>query len=153
VGSTGRPETHDYLTSLGVRRIVDRQELAEVPKRPLDKERWVGCVDAVGGGTLAHVLTEMAYGRSVAAVGLAGGNKLDTTVIPFLLRGINLLGIDSVMCPTERRQRAWQRLTRDLPLTLLDAMTGEATLAELPAQADAILKGGVRGRLVIDVNA
>ncbi|MGF1610953.1 MAG: MDR family oxidoreductase [Kiloniellales bacterium] len=153
VGSTGRPETHGYLTSLGVSRIVDRQDLAEPPKRPLDKERWVGCIDAVGGSTLAHVLTEMAYGRSVAAVGLAGGNKLDTTVIPFLLRGVNLLGIDSVMCPMERRGRAWQRLTSDLPLDLLDAMTSEAGLAELPAVADQILKGAVRGRLVVDVNA
>ena len=152
-GSTGRAETHDYLKSLGVATIVDRAELAEAPGRPLDKERWAGCIDAVGGTTLASVLTQMAYHGSVAAVGLAGGNKLETTVIPFLLRGVNLLGIDSVMCPIERRKTAWQRLTGDLPLEHLDAMTSVSGLGDLPALADDILKGQVRGRTVIDVNA
>ena len=152
-GSTGRAETHDYLKSLGVATIVDRAELAEAPGRPLDKERWAGCIDAVGGTTLASVLTQMAYRGSVAAVGLAGGNKLETTVIPFLLRGVNLLGIDSVMCPIERRKTAWQRLTGDLPLEHLDAMTSVSGLGDLPGLADDILKGQVRGRTVIDVNA
>ena len=152
-GSTGRAETHDYLKSLGVTTIVDRAELAEPPSRPLDKERWAGCIDAVGGTTLATALTQMAYRGSVAAVGLAGGNKLETTVIPFLLRGVNLLGIDSVMCPIDRRKTAWQRLTSDLPLEHLDAMTSLSGLGDLPGLADEILKGQVRGRKVIDVNA
>ena len=151
--STGRPETHGYLRDLGAAEIVDRAELSEAPTRPLDKERWAGCVDAVGGTTLARVLTQMSYRSSVAAVGLAGGSKLETTVIPFLLRGVNLLGIDSVMCPVERRRQAWARLGRDLPLDKLDAMIEEATLADLPGLAGRILEGRVRGRVVVDVNA
>jgi len=151
--STGRAEAHDYLKSLGATAIVDRQDLASPPARPLDKERWAGCVDAVGGATLAHVLTQVAYRGSVAAVGLAGGSTLETTVLPFLLRGVNLLGIDSVMCPVPRRHAAWARLAADLPLDKLDAMTGIATLADLPRLADEILKGRIRGRMVIDVNA
>ncbi len=151
--STGRPETHAYLKDRGAAEIVDRAELSEAPARPLDKERWAGCIDAVGGTTLAHVLTQMSYRSSVAAVGLAGGSKLETTVIPFLLRGVNLLGIDSVMCPVERRRQAWARLGRDLPLDKLDAMIEEATLADLPDLAGRILEGRVRGRVVVDVNA
>lgn len=151
--STGRAETHDYLRSLGATTIVDRQELAEPTKRPLDKERWAGCIDSVGGTTLARLLTQMAHGCSVAAVGLAGGNKLETTVIPFLLRGVNLLGIDSVMCPQPRRREAWQRIGRDLPMALLDSMIVDVTLADLPRLAGDILKGQVRGRTVVDVNA
>lgn len=151
--STGRAETHGYLKDLGAKTIVDRAELAEPAKRPLERERWAGCVDAVGGTTLAHVLTEMAYGGSVAAVGLAGGNSVETTVLPFLLRGVNLLGIDSVMCPVPRRREAWQRLGRDLPLDKLEAVTSEAALADLPRLAEEILAGKVRGRMVIDVNA
>ena len=151
--STGRAETHDYLRGLGAANIVERAELAEVSKRPLERERWAGCIDSVGGTTLAHVLAESAYGGAIAAVGLAGGNTLETTVLPFLLRGVNLLGIDSVMCPQPRRREAWGRLVRDLPMDKLDAMTSEATLADLPALGQDILKGQVRGRLVIDVNA
>ena len=151
--STGRPETHDYLKDLGAAEIVDRAELSEAPARPLDKERWAGCIDAVGGTTLAHVLTQMSSRSSVAAVGLAGGSKLETTVIPFLLRGVNLLGIDSVMCPIERRRQAWARLARDLPLDKLDTMIEDATLADLPDLAGRILEGQVRGRIVVDVNA
>ena len=108
--STGRAETHDYLRDLGAQILVDRAELSEAPSRPLDKERWAGCVDSVGGTTLSHVLTQMAYRGSVAAVGLAGGANLESTVIPFLLRGVSLLGIDSVMCPKPQRLAAWQRL-------------------------------------------
>jgi len=149
--STGRAETHDYLRSLGAAEIVARAELAEPPARPLDKERWSGCVDAVGGTTLARVLTQIVYRGAVAAVGLAGGNRLDTTVIPFLLRGVSLLGIDSVMCPAAERREAWQRIVADLPMDLLDSMTSEAGLAELPALADDILAGRTRGRVVVDV--
>ncbi|SMF45451.1 acrylyl-CoA reductase (NADPH) [Tistlia consotensis] len=149
--STGRAETHGYLRDLGAAEIVERAELAEAPSRPLDKERWAACVDAVGGTTLAHVLSQMGYGRSIAAVGLAGGNRLETTVLPFLLRGVKLLGIDSVLRPYADRVAAWQRLVADLPLDRLEAMTSEAGLGELPALADAILAGQIQGRKVIDV--
>jgi acrylyl-CoA reductase (NADPH) len=151
--STGRAETHDYLRTLGATTIVERTELAEPATRPLDKERWAGAIDSVGGTTLAHLLTQMTYRGSVAAVGLAGGNKLETTVIPFLLRGVNLLGIDSVMCPAEQRRAAWQRLTADLPLDKLDGMINEAALGDLPRLAGEILDGQVKGRVVVDVNA
>ena len=150
---TGRPETADYLTALGATRIVPREDLAEPSVKPLEVETWTGCVDAVGGAMLARVLTQMKYGGSVAAVGLAGGAKLPATVIPFLLRGINLLGIDSVMQPQANRTVAWQRIARDLPMDKLDEMTSEATLGDLPALGKAILKGAVKGRVVVDVNA
>ena len=150
--STGRAETHDYLRALGAASLIDRAELSEPAGRPLDKERWAGCIDSVGGTTLAHLLTNIAHGGSVAAVGLAGGSKLETTVIPFLLRGVNLLGIDSVMCPKARRTAAWQRLSQDLPMDKLDAMITEATLGDLPGLAGDILKGQIKGRVVVDVN-
>ena len=150
--STGRLSANgDYLKSLGATTIIDRAEIAQ-PKRPLDSERWAGAIDAVGGPTLACVLTQLKYGMSVAACGLAGGNDLPTTVIPFLLRGVNLLGIDSVRCPMARRQDAWKRLAADLPLAKLDAMTETVPLAELPAMAGKILKGETRGRVVVDVS-
>lgn len=150
--STGRKELHDYLKGLGASRIIERTELDAPPTRPLDVERWAGCIDSVGGTTLAKVLTHMKYRCAVASVGLAGGNKLDTTVLPFLLRGVSLLGIDSAMCPIERRMQVWERLTRDVSRTKLDDITTLAPLADLPRLADDILKGQVRGRVVIDVN-
>ena len=153
VASTGRAETHEYLKGLGAAQIVDRTPFAEPAKRPLESERWAGCIDSVGGHTLARVLAQTRYGGSVAAVGLAGGTRLEHTVIPFLLRGVNLLGIDSVMCPRPRRIEAWNRLQNDLPLDRLALMTHGAALAEVPGLAAAILKGQVRGRTVIDVNA
>jgi acrylyl-CoA reductase (NADPH) len=149
---TGRPEQADYLKSLGAGRIVAREELNETVKRPLEKETWAGCVDAVGGDMLARILGQMKYGGSVAAVGLAGGAGLPTTVIPFLLRGVNLLGIDSVMQPFENRQRAWARIATDLPMDKLEAMVTPATLADLPKLGADILKGQVKGRIVVDVN-
>jgi acrylyl-CoA reductase (NADPH) len=152
VASTGRADTHDYLRGLGAASIIDRAQFAEVAKRPLEGERWAGCIDAVGGNTLARVLAQLKYGQSAAAVGLAGGARLEHTVIPFLLRGVNLLGIDSVMCPKSRRLAAWQRLETELPLDKLDAMTEVAGLAQVPALAARILKGEVRGRVVIDVH-
>jgi len=151
--STGRAETHPYLKSLGATNILAREELAEPSKRPLDSERWAGCIDSVGSTTLGRALTQMRYGGVVAAVGLAGGPTLETTVLPFLLRGVKLLGIDSVLCPPERRLAAWERLVADLPMEKLDEATTTAGLADLPRLADDILKGQVRGRLVIDVNA
>ena len=150
---TGRPETADYLKSLGATQIVPREEINEPVKRPLESESWAGCVDAVGGPMLARVLGQMKYGASVAAVGLAGGAQLPATVIPFLLRGVNLLGIDSVMKPYEDRKRAWGRLASDLPLEKLHAMIQPATLEDLPQLGAAILKGQVKGRVVVDVNA
>ncbi|PCH74795.1 MAG: oxidoreductase [Rhodobacteraceae bacterium] len=152
-GVTGRPETAEYLTGLGATQIVAREDLAETVKRPLEGEMWAGCVDAVGGAMLARVLGQMKYGASVAAVGLAGGAGLPATVIPFLLRGVNLLGIDSVMQPYENRVRAWGRIAQDLPMDKLEAMIVPATLGDLPALGRDILKGQVRGRVVVDVNA
>ncbi|MBV2361182.1 oxidoreductase [Thalassococcus sp. CAU 1522] len=150
---TGRPETEAYLRDLGATQIVPREEINETVKRPLESETWTGCVDAVGGAMLARVLGQMKYGASVAAVGLAGGAGLPATVVPFLLRGVNLLGIDSVMQPYDNRLRAWERIARDLPMTKLEAMVHPATLADLPGLGADILKGQVKGRVVVDVNA
>ena len=152
-GVTGRPETADYLKSLGATQIVAREEINETVKRPLEAETWAGCVDAVGGDMLARVLGQMNYGASVAAVGLAGGAGLPATVIPFLLRGVNLLGIDSVMQPYDNRVRAWQRIASDLPMDKLEAMIQPAVLSDLPGLGRDILKGQVKGRVVVDVNA
>jgi acrylyl-CoA reductase (NADPH) len=150
---TGRPEAEAYLRGLGATRIVPRAELAETVKRPLESETWAGCIDSVGGAMLARVLGQMKYRASVAAVGLAGGSALPATVIPFLLRGVNLLGIDSVLQPYDRRIVAWDRLARDLPLGLLEEMIVTATLADLPRLGTEILAGKVQGRVVVDVNA
>jgi len=150
---TGRPETADYLTSLGASRIIPRSEIDSVSKKPLEPTTWAGCVDAVGGEMLARVIGQLKYGASVAAVGLAGGAALPTNVIPFLLRGVNLLGIDSVMYPAEKRVAAWQRLATDLPLEKLEAMIHPATLSEIPSLCAYILKGQVKGRVVVNVNA
>lgn len=151
-GVTGRPETADYITSLGATKIVAREEINETVKRPLEAETWAGCVDAVGGAMLARVLGQMKYGASVSAVGLAGGAALPATVIPFLLRGVNLLGIDSVMQPFENRQRAWARIAKDLPMDKLESMVQSAVLSDLPQLGADILKGQVKGRVVVDVN-
>ncbi len=152
-GVTGRPETAEYLTSLGASQIVAREELNETVKRPLEAETWAGCVDAVGGDMLARVLGQMKYGASVSAVGLAGGAGLPATVIPFLLRGVNLLGIDSVMQPYDNRLRAWERIAKDLPMAKLESMVQPAVLSDLPGLGRDILKGQVKGRVVVDVNA
>ena len=150
---TGRPEAADYLKSLGATQIVTREDINETVKRPLESENWSGCVDAVGGAMLARVLGQMQYGASVAAVGLAGGADLPATVIPFLLRGVNLLGIDSVMQPYDNRVRAWQRIASDLPMDKLESMVQAATLSDLPQLGKDILKGQVKARVVVDVNA
>ena len=150
---TGRPESADYLKALGATQIVAREDINENTKRPLEAETWGGCVDAVGSAMLARVLGQMKYGASVAAVGLAGGADLPATVIPFLLRGVNLLGIDSVMQPYDNRVRAWKRIASDLPMDKLEAMIRPAVLGDLPGLGRDILKGQVQGRVVIDVNA
>lgn len=150
---TGRPETADYLTSLGATQVVAREELSEITRRPLEAEMWGGCVDAVGGEMLARILGQLKYGASASAVGLAGGAGLPASVIPFLLRGVNLLGIDSVMQPYDNRVRAWARIAKDLPMDKLEAMIQPATLSDLPGLGAGILQGQVKGRVVIDVNA
>lgn len=150
---TGRPETEVYLRGLGASQIVARETLNETIKRPLETETWAGCIDAVGGAMLARVLGQMKYGASVAAVGLAGGANLPATVVPFLLRGVNLLGIDSVMQPYAKRQTAWARIAGDMPKDKLEAMISMATLADLPRLGVDILAGKVQGRCVVDVNA
>ena len=153
VAITGRRECHDYLKGLGASEVLARGERAEAPGKPLLSEHWAGAVDSVGGAMLAHILAEVRYGGAVAACGLAGGPGLKTTVMPFILRGVSLLGIESVMCPPEPRRKAWQRLARDLPCTALDAMTEVVPLDQVVARGEDILDGGVRGRIVVDVNA
>jgi len=150
--STGRAETHDYLKSLGAAAIIDRASIATPSGKPLDPERWAGCVDAVGGATLATVLSQMKHRAAIASCGLAGGTKLETTVIPFLLRGVSILGIDSVACPTVERVQAWDQLARDLPAAKLDTMIRTAGLGDLLRLGPDILAGNVRGRVIVDVN-
>jgi acrylyl-CoA reductase (NADPH) len=151
---TGRPEQEAYLRELGATQIVGREEFEEVTRKPLESEIWAGCVDAVGGVMLGRVLKQMKYGSSVAAIGLAGGAAIEGALItPFILRGVNLLGIDSVMQPYENRLRAWERIASDLPMEKLEAMVQPAALADLPQLGKDILKGQVKGRVVVDVNA
>jgi acrylyl-CoA reductase (NADPH) len=150
IASTGRPAEADYLKALGAAEIIDRKELSG-PGRPLAKERWAGGVDAVGSTTLANVLSMTRYGGAIAACGLAGGMDLPGSVAPFILRGVSLLGIDSVMCPLPLRQRAWGRLETDLDRNKLNAMTSEITLAEVIEAGRQIVEGQVRGRIVVKV--
>ena len=150
---TGRPDTAAYLRDLGAARIIPRADLAETVKRPLEAETWAGCIDAVGGAMLARVLGQLQYGASVAAVGLAGGAAVPASAIPFLLRGVNLLGIESVLKPFAARQRAWARLATDLPIARLETMIRTVGLADLPELGAAILQGQVQGRIVVDVTA
>jgi len=151
VASTGRAETHDFLRELGASAFMTREEMADA-SGPFQKERWAGVVDSVGGKTLANALAQTAYGGAVAACGLAGGTDLPTSVLPFILRGIRLQGVDSVMASRARRQEAWQRLARELPLDKLDRLTTIEPMSNLPALAQQILAGQTRGRVVIDVN-
>lgn len=151
--STGRAETADYLKSLGAASIISREELEEAPRGPLGKERWAAAIDNVGGPILANVLASVKYHASVASIGLAASPKLETTVIPFVIRGVNLLGIDSVMCPKERRVIAWDRLSKELPLDKLGDTSTVVGLGEISSYADDILAGKVKGRVVVNVNA
>jgi acrylyl-CoA reductase (NADPH) len=153
LASTGRAESEgDYLRSLGAEEIIDRAELSG-PGRPLGKERWAGAVDAVGSHTLANVLAQTRYGGTVAACGLAQGMDLPGSVAPFILRGVTLAGVDSVMRPKPDRIEAWRRLATELDQGLLDRMTERATLDDLPRLGAEIIEGKVRGRVVVDVNA
>ncbi len=148
--TTGRPEQADYLRSLGAAEIVERATLGGTP-RALAKERWAGGIDSVGSTTLANLLSMIRYGGAVAACGLAGGMDLPASVAPFILRGVCLLGIDSVMCPLAKREEAWKRLETDLDRQKLAAMTREIGLSELPEVASAIVAGQVRGRVVVKI--
>jgi acrylyl-CoA reductase (NADPH) len=150
VASTGRPAEADYLKGLGAAEVIDRAELTG-PVRPLAKERFAGGIDSVGSTTLANLLSMTRYGGAVAACGLAGGMDLPATVAPFILRGVSLLGIDSVMAPKPRRLAAWSRLVEDLDRAKLAAMTTRIGLGEVIDAAPAILEGKVRGRIVVDV--
>jgi acrylyl-CoA reductase (NADPH) len=148
--STGRPEHHEYLRGLGARQIIDRTELTR-QGRPMETERWAAALDTVGGDTLAGVIRSTSYYGPIAACGNAGGHMLNTTVFPFILRGVRLLGIESVMCPQERRRAAWARIARDMPRELLDGMIQTAKLDDVPELSREIVAGRVRGRVVIDL--
>lgn len=152
VASSGRAEAAEYLKSLGADEIIGREVLAAASNRPMESEKWGGAVDSVGGDTLAGLIRTMSVGGSIAACGLAGGVKLNTTVFPFILRGVNLLGIDSVRTSNATRRAIWQRLAADLPLAKLDAMTTLEPLSQIQALGEQILGGKTRGRVVIDVN-
>jgi putative YhdH/YhfP family quinone oxidoreductase len=151
VASTGKPAEADFLTGLGAASVIDRAELAEESKRPLESTVWAGAVDCVGGVALANVLKKIHYGGSVAASGLTGGAGLPTTVIPFILRGVNLLGIDSVMCPIDRRRQIWQRIATDLKPAGLDSIGHDIGLDDLDEVLTAILRGEAVGRAVVDL--
>lgn len=148
--ATGRPETHDYLASLGATGFIDRASLAE-KGGPLQKERWAGAVDSVGSTTLANVLSQTVYGGAVAACGLAGGFDLPGTVMPHILRGVTLIGVDSVMAPASKRDRAWALLATSLDKDKLAAMTSVEPMDRLPELAEAIMAGQTRGRVVVKI--
>jgi acrylyl-CoA reductase (NADPH) len=150
IASTGRPAEADYLKSLGAREIIERKELVGAA-RPLGQERWAAGIDTVGSATLANVLSMTRYGGAVAACGLAGGMDLPATVAPFILRGVSLIGIDSVMCPLERRKEAWRRLASDLDAGRLAAMISEIDLSGVMEAGRRIVEGGVRGRIVVKI--
>jgi acrylyl-CoA reductase (NADPH) len=150
--STGRPAEHDFLRSLGAATVIDRAELGE-PGKPLQSQRWAAAVDSVGSHTLANVLAQANYGATVAACGLAQGPDLPATVMPFILRGVSLVGINSVYCPMPLRTEAWRRLARDLDPDLLDSLTTTVALGGAIDVAHAIMHGTVRGRTVVDVRA
>lgn len=149
--STGRADAHDYLKSLGAAEIVERSELAAPPKGPLAGERWAGVIDNVGGQQLANVLAAVGQRGSVAAIGLAGGAEMTTSLLPFLLRGVNLLGIDSTTCPKKRRKKAWNRLAAEMPKAKLDQLSREIGLEDVVKEGAGILRGKIRGRVVVRV--
>ncbi|MFC5713886.1 acryloyl-CoA reductase [Thalassorhabdus alkalitolerans] len=152
VASTGKESEHNYLKELGASEIVSREELNPEKIRPLDKQRWAGAVDPVGGETLSYILSTVKYGGAVAVSGLTGGTKVPTSVFPFILRGVNLVGIDSVHCPMERRQNVWERLAGDLKVEdLLETIEETITLEELPDTLSEILQAKVRGRKVVEL--
>jgi acrylyl-CoA reductase (NADPH) len=148
---SGRPETRDFLSGLGASDFVSRDEMNE-PCRPLETQRWAGAVDVTGGAILARVLAEMNYGGAVAACGLAASFKLETTVMPFILRNVSLRGVDSVYCPIERRTEAWRRLAKELPDSAFDEIGTVIGLGEVPQAAADIIAGKIKGRTLVDPN-
>ncbi len=148
VAASGRSQNADWLKTLGADRVIDRAQLLE-PARPLEKQLWAGCIDTVGSTVLAKVLAQLDYGGAVAACGLAGGFDLPTTVMPFILRGVKLLGVDSVMCPPEKRLHAWSRIAELLPESFYNTAAQEVTLEAVPELANAITEGQVTGRTLI----
>jgi putative YhdH/YhfP family quinone oxidoreductase len=152
VASTGKAASAEFLTTLGASSVIDRDELSTEGRRPLESTVWAGAVDCVGGITLANVLKKIHYGGSVAASGLTGGNDLPTTVLPFILRGVNLLGIDSVEMPIERRRATWGRIATDLKPSHLDRIGHDVTLDDLDGVLTAILAGGAVGRSIVDLS-
>ncbi|RRR72022.1 MAG: oxidoreductase [Candidatus Viridilinea halotolerans] len=152
VASTGRPDEADYLKALGASEVVDRATFT-APGKPLERERWAGAVDTVGGATLGGIFRAMAYHGVVAACGNAGGVDFSASVFPFILRGVRLIGVDSVLVPFAERQVAWQRMARDLDPALIDQMTEVIALSDVPAYSETITNGRVRGRVVVDVNS
>lgn len=150
VASTGREELTDHLKALGASEVIGR---LDAPSRPLGKSRWAGAVDVVGGGPLANVISTLQYGAAVAAFGLTAGAELNTSVYPFILRGVRLIGIDSVMCPPERRLIAWKKLRLDLSDEVIDRLHRVVPMADVPDVAADLMRGAVRGRVVVDVNA
>ena len=151
IASTGRLSEAEYLESLGASSIIDRNELSE-PSKPLGKERWSGAIDSVGSQTLSNVLAQTKYGGAVSSCGLAQGMDLPSTVLPFILRGVSLVGIDSVMAPMSKRERAWDRLSKDLDMEKLAQMVVETNLDEIQNFAQLILDGQVRGRVVVNIS-
>ena len=149
---SGKSSSSEYLKSLGSKRIIDRSELNELIKRPLESASWAGCIDTVGGNTLSRLIGQLKYGASVAVVGNAGGNNLSASAIPFMLRGINMLGIDSAMQPYENRVKTWERLNKDFPKNFFESITEVISLSDLPRVGKEILDGKIKGRLVVDVN-
>jgi acrylyl-CoA reductase (NADPH) len=151
VASTGKPETAEWLKQIGASEIIDRAETSAESAKPLERERWAGAIDCVGGATLAYILRTLKYGCSVAASGLTGGTNLPTSVLPFILRGVNLLGIDSVQTPLEPRNAMWQRIATDLKPSWLETQSVEIIgLNDLSAQLDKILAGNMRGRVLVN---
>ena len=149
---SGKSSSSEYLKSLGSKRIIDRSELNELIKRPLESASWAGCIDTVGGNTLSRLIGQLKYGASVAVVGNAGGNNLSASAIPFMLRGVNMLGIDSAMQPYENRVKTWERLNKDFPKSFFQSITEVISLSDLPRVGKEILDGKIKGRLVVDVN-
>jgi acrylyl-CoA reductase (NADPH) len=148
IASTGRMQERDFLVGLGAAEVIDRAEFADKP-RPLARERWAGAIDVAGGNTLANVLSQMRRASAVAVCGLAESMNLPTTVAPFILRGVTMYGIDSVMAPLERRKQAWQRLASDLDPKLLDELSFDLAFDDLPQAAVDILDGKIRGRAIV----
>ena len=149
-GSTGKATEHDFLRSLGATEILSREDVSAESNRPMETERWAGAVDPVGGATTAYLIRTMKYGSSIALSGLTGGNAVPTTVFPFILRGVSLLGIDSVFCPMPKRQHVWARMGRDLkPKGLLDSIAVETDLDGVAAVCADILGGKVKGRTLV----